>query len=148
MFACQFLSHALKALFFYQNNPKIKSHLQKNSKFLSAGSSAPGPPCIRQLGVLPPDPQPSAAGGPPPDPQNSPSLRISGYAPGYLTTFSKNPDTKNKSSFGAGLKRVFTAIWNGFTRSTWQRQTMNSRPKESGDAVCTPEVRMWTAIRI
>ena len=44
-------------------------YLQKNAKFASAGGSAPKPPCLRRPGALPPDPQ------------NSPPLRISGYAP-------------------------------------------------------------------
>ena len=44
MFALQFLSHALKALFFNQNSPKMKLFLQKNAKFSSAGGKAPRPP--------------------------------------------------------------------------------------------------------
>ena len=32
MFALQFLCHILKALFFYQNSPKIMLFLQKNAK--------------------------------------------------------------------------------------------------------------------
>ena len=39
----QFLCHVLKALFLYQNSPKIKLFLQKNAKFSSAGGSAPTP---------------------------------------------------------------------------------------------------------
>ena len=41
----------------------MKLFLQKNAKFLSAGGSAPRPPCLRRLGASPPNPQPSAAGG-------------------------------------------------------------------------------------
>ena len=37
--------------------------MQKNAKFSSAGGSAPRSPCLRRLGALPPNPQPSAAGG-------------------------------------------------------------------------------------
>ena len=37
--------------------------LQKNAKVLSTGGSAPGPPCLRRLGAMPPNPQPPAAGG-------------------------------------------------------------------------------------
>ena len=64
----------------------MKLFLQKNAKFLSAGGSAPRPPCLRRLGALPPNPQPTAAGGffpqtpiglrrlgaPPPDPPKQP----------------------------------------------------------------------------
>ena len=66
----------------------MKLFLQKNAKFLSAGGSAPRPPCLRRLGALSPNPQPTAAGGfvpqtpiglrrlgaPPPDPPNSPPI--------------------------------------------------------------------------
>ena len=79
----------------------MKLFLQKNAKFLSAGGSAPRPPCLRRLGALPPNPQPPAAGGfasrpplasggwglRPQTPQTAPPLRISGYAPGYSATF-------------------------------------------------------------
>ena len=41
----------------------MKLFLQKNAKFSSAGGSAPRPPCLLRLGVLPPNPQPPAAGG-------------------------------------------------------------------------------------
>ena len=46
-----------KSIIFYQYSPKIKLFLKKNAKFSSAGGSAPKPPCLRRLGVLPPDPQ-------------------------------------------------------------------------------------------
>ena len=46
----------------------MKLFLQKNAKFLSAGGSAPRPPCLRRLGALPPNPQPLAAGGSAPRP--------------------------------------------------------------------------------
>ena len=56
--------------------------LQKNAKFSIAGGSATRPPVLRQLGDLPPDPQPPEAGGIVPRPHKYPSpLRISGYAP-------------------------------------------------------------------
>ena len=68
----------------------MKLFLQKNAKFSSAGGSAPRPPCLRQLGALPPNPQPDphwppAAEGFAPRPPNSPPppLRISGYAPAF-----------------------------------------------------------------
>ena len=75
----------------------MKIFLQENSKFLSAGGSAPRPSCLRLLGALPPNPQPQAAGGfaprlplasggwglRPQTPQTAPPLRISGYAPGH-----------------------------------------------------------------
>ena len=124
--------------FFIKIALKLSHICKKIQNFWALGALPLDPRASGSWGFCPQTPSLLRLGAPPPDPQNSPPLRISGYAPGYLTTFSKNPDTKNKSSFGAGLKRVFTAIWNGFTRSTWQRQTMNSRPKESGDAVCTP----------
>ena len=42
----------------------------------------PQTPSLRQLGASPPDPIGlRRLGAPPPDPQNSPPLRISGYAP-------------------------------------------------------------------
>ena len=77
----------------------MKLFLQKNAKFSSAGGSAPKPPCLQRLGALPLNPQPPAAGASPsdphwppaagdfaPDPQNSPPLRISGYAPESQTS--------------------------------------------------------------
>ena len=80
-----------KSIIFYQNSSKVKVFLHKNSKFSSAGGSAPRPPCLLRLGALPPDPQPPAAGGfaprPPclrrlgallPDPQ---PLAAGGFAP-------------------------------------------------------------------
>ena len=57
----QFLSPVSKALFFYQNSPKIKWFLQKMQNF-------------RALGALPPNPQTPKTAPPP--------LRISGNAPG------------------------------------------------------------------
>ena len=78
---CQFLSHVLKALFFNQNSPKMKLFLQKNAKFLSAGGSAPRPPCLRRLGALLSNPRASGGWGLRPRPPNSPPLRISGDAP-------------------------------------------------------------------
>ena len=77
----------------------MKLFLQKNAKFSSAGGSAPRPPCLRRLGALPPNPQPPAAGGfaprpplasggwglRPQTPRTTPPLRISGYAPDYVT---------------------------------------------------------------
>ena len=61
----QFPNHVLKALFFYQNSPKIKLILQKNAKIS----------------------RPRASGGwglRPHTPKSAPSLRISGYAPASL----------------------------------------------------------------
>ena len=40
---CQFLCHALKALFFYQNSPKIKLFLQKKKNFQALGTPPPDP---------------------------------------------------------------------------------------------------------
>ena len=59
--------------------------LQKNAKFSSAGGSAPRPPCLRQLGALPPDSHwpPAAGGSAPRPPKQPPPLRISGYAPAH-----------------------------------------------------------------
>ena len=78
---CQFLSHVLNALFFYQNSPKIKLFLQKNAKFSSAGGSAPIPSCLQRLGALPQNFRPPAGGGSAPRPTKQPPSRISGYAP-------------------------------------------------------------------
>ena len=58
-----------KSIIIHQNSSKIKLFLQQNAKFSIAGGSAPRPPCLRRLGALPPNPQ------------NSPPLRIPGYAP-------------------------------------------------------------------
>ena len=84
MFALPISKPRFKALFFNQNSPKMKLFLQKNSKFSSAGGSAPRPPCLRRLGALPLTSQTPIGlwrlGAPPPDPQNCPPLRISGYA--------------------------------------------------------------------
>ena len=41
----------------------MKLFLQKNANFSSTGGSSRRPPCLRRLGVLPPNPQPPAAGG-------------------------------------------------------------------------------------
>ena len=51
----------------------MKSFLQKNAKFSSAGGSASRPPCLRRLGALPPNPLPPAAGGFAPDPHWPPA---------------------------------------------------------------------------
>ena len=75
----------------------MKLFLQKIAKFLSAGGSAPRPPCLRRLGALLPNPRASGGigipnlrwnpiglrrlGAPPPDPQKAFTLQISGYAP-------------------------------------------------------------------
>ena len=40
-FLLQFLCHALKALFFYQNSPKIKLVLQKKENFQALGTPPP-----------------------------------------------------------------------------------------------------------
>ena len=48
---CQFLCH-VKALFFYQNSPKIKLFLQKNANFCALGAL---PQCLWWLGASPPD---------------------------------------------------------------------------------------------
>ena len=63
MFVLPISKHVLKALFFDQNSPKMKLFLKKIQNFRSAGGSVPRPPCLRQLGALPPNPQPLAAGG-------------------------------------------------------------------------------------
>ena len=69
---CQFLCHVLKALFFYQNSPKIKLFLQKNAKFSSAPQKE-FPPRLRRLGASPPDPHLlPAAGGSSPSPKKQP----------------------------------------------------------------------------
>ena len=57
MFAQPMSKPRLKSIIFYQNSPKIKSFLQKNAKFSSAGGSAPQTT------------------------KTAPLLRISGYAP-------------------------------------------------------------------
>ena len=58
MFALPISKPRFKGIIFDQNSPKIKLFLQKKKNFL-------------------------ALGAPPPDPQSSPPLRISGYAPVY-----------------------------------------------------------------
>ena len=56
----------------------MKSFLQKNAKFSSAGGSAPRPQYLRRLRAMPPNPQPLGASPPnphwPPDPPNSPPI--------------------------------------------------------------------------
>ena len=51
----------------------MKLFLQKNTKFSSAGGSAPRPPCLRRLDALPPL-------------NTAPQLRISGYAPAQYSS--------------------------------------------------------------
>ena len=93
MFALPVSKKRFKSIIFNQNSPKIKLFFQKNAKFLNAGGGAPDPrasggwdlcpqtPGPWRLGASPPDPHwPPAAGGLLPDPQNSPTLRISGHA--------------------------------------------------------------------
>ena len=70
--------------YFLLNSPKIKSFLQKNAKSSSAGGSAPTPPCLRRLGALPPDPQPSAMGASPPDSHWPPAAGGSAHRPPKL----------------------------------------------------------------
>ena len=67
---CQFLSHVFKALLKNQNSPKMKLFLQKKCKIFERWGRSP-------LTLVP-----SAAGGFASRPQNTPPLRISGYAPG------------------------------------------------------------------
>ena len=65
----------------------MKLFLQKKAKFSSAGSSAPRPPCLQQLGALPPNPHwPPVALDAPPPPNTTPQLRISGYAPAQYSS--------------------------------------------------------------
>ena len=87
----------LKALFFNQNSPKMKLFLQKNAKFLSAGGSASSP-------------------------QNSPPLRISGYAPAaYLCArFLTCKSTLNVAKVQYKLREAsglnlpwYGKLWNG-----------------------------------
>ena len=55
----------------------------KNAKLSSAGSTAPRPQCLRRLGASPPDPQ------------NSPPMRISSYAPALSSSvLCANPSHK------------------------------------------------------
>ena len=68
-------------IFFYQYSPKIKLFLQKNTKISSAGGTAPGPRASRGRGLCPQTPFLRRLGASPPDPQNSPPVRIFGYAP-------------------------------------------------------------------
>ena len=79
--------YVLKALFFYQNNPKIKLFLQKNAKFSSAGGKAPIPPLASGgWGLRAQNPNTA----PPP-------LQISGYAPFC-----------HRNGWGQGHKRKFS----------------------------------------
>ena len=50
---------------------KLSYFYQKNTKFSSAGGSAPRPPCLQRLGAFPPDPQSPAVKGYAPTPQNA-----------------------------------------------------------------------------
>ena len=45
-----------KSIIFIKIGLKLSYLCQKNTKFSSAGGSAPRPPCLQRLGALPPDP--------------------------------------------------------------------------------------------
>ena len=81
MLRCQFLCYVLKASFFIKIALKFSYFCKKNTKFSSAGGSAPRPPCLRRLGVLPPDPQPPSAGGFAPAPPLPPTAGGSASRP-------------------------------------------------------------------
>ena len=89
----------------------MKLFLQKNTKFSSAGGSAPRPPCLRQLGASLPDPHwPTAAGGSAPDSQNSPP-RAKSWLRAW--TFSRTPHLlqtgfhANKNLFYVCYEEIF-----------------------------------------
>ena len=68
-----------KRINFCQNiDLKFSYFCQKNIKFLSAGGSAPRPPCLRRLEALFSNLQSSANRGCAPYPRNTPPLYISG----------------------------------------------------------------------
>ena len=73
----------LKALFFYQNSPKIKLFLQKNAKFLSARGKPSDPRASGGWGLCPQTPSLRQLGIRPQTPKTAPPLKISGYAPNY-----------------------------------------------------------------
>ena len=60
-----------KSIIFIKTGLKLSYFCQKNTKFSSAGVSAPRPPCFRRLGALPPYPQSPAVKGYAPTPQNA-----------------------------------------------------------------------------
>ena len=59
----------------------MKLFLQKNAKFLSAGGSAPKPPCLRRLGALPQTSSLWQLGAKPPDPHWPPAAGGSASRP-------------------------------------------------------------------
>ena len=70
-----------KRMNFCQNiDLKFSYFCQKNTKFLSAGGSAPRPPCLRRPEALLSNLQSSPNGECAPDPRNTPLLYISGCA--------------------------------------------------------------------
>ena len=77
----------------------MKLFLQKNTKFSSAGGSAPRPPCLRRLESEPPDPR------------NSPPLRISSYASGshkgYVLFVCCRPASNSAQKIGLSLSEDF-----------------------------------------
>ena len=71
MLRCQFLCHVLKAVFFIKIALKLSYFRKKMQNFRALGAT-------------------------PPDPQNSPPLQISGYAPVVPVLFLKNMVTLTK----------------------------------------------------
>ena len=68
--AAKFVCHVLEALFFIKIALKLSYFCKKLQNFRALGAETPS---LRQLGASPPDPQ------------DSPPLRISGYAPGFVS---------------------------------------------------------------
>ena len=87
------------SIIFNLNCSRIKLFLQKNAKFSSAGGSAPKPPVSGSWGLHPQTPVGlRRLGAPLPDPQNSPPLRISGYARGCAFERRSPPEFGGKNA--------------------------------------------------
>ena len=75
---------SLKALFFIKIALKLSYFCKKMQNFQALGAPPPDPRASGGWGLCPQTPSLGQLGASPPDPQNSPPLRISGYALGNL----------------------------------------------------------------
>ena len=136
MFALPISKPRFKTLFFNQTNSKMKLFLQKKCKIFKRWRPAPRPPCLRRLGALLLNPQPpavggfvlrahwiQAAGGSAPGPQNSPPLRISGYAPDCTV----NNGTPARCSSRVSKQQKSWSNWHGFMFSFMMSKATNTQ---------------------
>ena len=121
-----------KSIIFIKIGLNLNYFCQKNTKFSSAGGSAPRPPCLRRLGALPPDPQsPAVKGYAPTPPTGGP------YTATSLQIFCHAPDRKYAKQICATSRRLIINILNfeiGPIENPCLKILSSPPPKFSGSA--------------